>query len=89
MQIIMDGSEEVPTYKILGHRCSGPQWGDRTDLLTTVDKECLIMILRIWNFQWKKEAAGSAFVARQTARKVSPPTARHDKALVFMSQVNN
>jgi len=43
------------------------------------------MILRIW----KKEAAGSAFVARQTARKVSPPTARHDKALVFMSQVNN
>ena len=85
MQIIMDGSEEVPTYKILGHRCSGPQWGDRTDLLTTVDKECLIMILRIW----KKEAAGSAFVARQTARKVSPPTARTDKALVFMSQVNN
>ena len=37
------------------------------------------MILRIC----KKEAAGSAFVARQTARKVSPPTARHGQGAGF------
>ena len=71
--------------KSKGTNALGFSGGNQTGLLATVDKECVIMILRIW----RKEAAGNAFVVRQTARKVSPPTARHDKALVFMSQVNN